>query len=130
LQVRYADTDQMGVVHNSVYSAYCEIGRTNLCEAAGVPYHQLEADGYWLMVAQHEGRFLKPIRYGQETWVLTRLQRVSASLITFAYELHTANDPGAHYRGSTTHVVTTPQARTTRLPDSVLALLRALLPKS
>ena len=56
VRVRYAETDQMGVVYHSNYLVYFEIGRTEMMRAAGISYAELEARGYVLAVIESSMR--------------------------------------------------------------------------
>ena len=70
-RVRYAETDQMGVVYHANYLAWCEIGRTELMRQAGVPYAQVEAEGMLLAVSDVTLRYHAPARYDDVIHVRT-----------------------------------------------------------
>lgn len=63
IRVRYADTDKMGVVYNGNYLRFFEIGRTELLRDIGIPYAQLESEGYLLPVLEAHVEFVSPARY-------------------------------------------------------------------
>ena len=71
LRVRYAETEQMGVVHHSVYAVWFEVGRTALSHAVGMPYLEWERRGVLLAVGELRCRFKKPARYDDEITVWT-----------------------------------------------------------
>jgi acyl-CoA thioester hydrolase len=53
-RVRYSETDQMGVAHNKSYFEWFEIGRTEFCRRKGIPYREIEAQGFYLVVVDYE----------------------------------------------------------------------------
>lgn len=87
LRVRYAETDQMGVVYHANYLVWCEIGRTDFIRAVGKPYAELERDGVRLAVSDATLRFHASARYDDPIRVLTRLTGVRSRAITFSYRL-------------------------------------------
>src|SRR5689334_16218839 len=64
VEVRYAETDQMGVVHHANYVVWFELARTRLCSESGFHYADIEKLGYLLMVTGVEARYYRPARYG------------------------------------------------------------------
>ena len=67
LRVRYAETDQMGVVYYANYLIWMEVGRVEYCRAAGIRYRDMEDDdGILLVVAEANCRYLAPARYDDE----------------------------------------------------------------
>jgi YbgC/YbaW family acyl-CoA thioester hydrolase len=73
-RVRYAETDQMGVVYYANYLIWMELGRAEYCRAAGIRYRDMEVDdGILLAVVEAHCRYLHPARYDEEiavkTWV-------------------------------------------------------------
>ncbi|MCB1041961.1 MAG: acyl-CoA thioesterase [Acidobacteria bacterium] len=107
VEIRYADTDQMGIVHHAVYACYTELGRTDLCAKLGMPYAELENQGTFLMVAAMTSRFVHPARYGQCLLVRTAIQRLSRRLLEFSYEISVRETGQLVFTGTTTHVFTT-----------------------
>ena len=99
LQVRYGETDQMGVVYHANYLVYMEEGRTKLMESLGLPYAELERQGHGLVVRKAALRFRAPARYGEMLTVLTRIERVGGASIVFEYQVE--RDGTAIAEGST-----------------------------
>ncbi|GLV47352.1 thioesterase [Thermus sp. LT1-2-5] len=87
LKVRYAETDQMGVVHHAVYAVYLEAARVEFLEAAGLPYHEVEARGVYFPVVELGLTFRAPARFGQVVEVKTRLAGLSRRDLRFAYRV-------------------------------------------
>ncbi|MGQ0814188.1 MAG: acyl-CoA thioesterase [Gemmatimonadota bacterium] len=92
-RVRYAETDQMGVVYHTHYLVWCEIGRTDFIRQFGATYAQLERDGLLLAVADAQVRYIASARYDETIVVETRLERAQSRLLTFGYEIF-RTEPG------------------------------------
>jgi acyl-CoA thioester hydrolase len=101
LQVRYGETDQMGVVYHANYLVYFEEGRTRLMEALGLPYAELERRGFGLVVRKAGLRFRSPARYAEHLTVRTRIERVGGASAAFEYEILRAADGTKLAEGST-----------------------------
>jgi len=82
--VRYQETDQMGVVHHSVYPIWFECGRTDLIQKAGITYDQMEKDGIMLPL---KCRFASPCFYGDTVIVKSGVKDMKPTRITFCYEI-------------------------------------------
>ncbi|RTH34997.1 esterase [Thermus scotoductus] len=87
IKVRYAETDQMGVVHHSVYAVYLEAARVEFLEKAGLPYHRVEARGVFFPVVELGLTFRAPARFGEEVLVRTRLAHLSRRDLLFRYRM-------------------------------------------
>src|SRR5260370_32299647 len=88
VRVRYAETDQMGVVYYANYFVWMELGRVELCRAAGLRYQELETrDGIYLAVAEASCRYVFPARYDEEVVVKTQISQANPRKVTFTYPL-------------------------------------------
>lgn len=87
VKVRYAETDQMGVVHHGNYAQYLEIARIEWLEELGISYKSMEENGMMLPVYSMEFRFLKPATFGDELEIVTRLKKLPNVKIEFNYEV-------------------------------------------
>lgn len=87
LRVRYAETDQMGVVYHANYLVWCEIGRTDLIRVLGKPYAEFEREGVRLAVSEATVRFKGSARYDDAIRVYTTLSDVRSRGVTFAYRI-------------------------------------------
>src|SRR5437868_8389317 len=86
LRVRYAETDQMGVVYHANYLVWMEVGRVELCRSRGVDYKDLELEhGIFLTVAEATCRYHLPARYDEEVVISTRIDRAHSRMVVFAY---------------------------------------------
>ena len=64
VRVRYAETDQMQIVHHANYLVWFELARTELCHQSGLHYSEIERNGYYLVVTQAEVKYRQGARYG------------------------------------------------------------------
>ena len=118
LRVRYAETDQMGVVYHANYIIWMEVGRVEYFRAAGLRYRDLEReDGVLLLVAEVGCRFKAPAFYDEEVIVRTRVPEASARMIHFEYELLSAEDGRTLAHGFTKHVFCGRDRRPAKLPE-------------
>lgn len=116
LRVRYAETDQMGVVHHSNYFAWFEVGRTDLLRGLGRTYRDIEAQGIHLPVVDAEARYLKPAMYDDLVEIHTTLQELGRVRLRFAYEVRRAGDALVLATGRTGHAVIGENGRPARIP--------------
>ncbi|HVT59724.1 MAG TPA: thioesterase family protein [Thermoanaerobaculia bacterium] len=120
VEVRYAETDQMGVVHHANYVVWFELARTRLCAMSGYRYADIERLGYQLMVTAVEIRYRRPARYGDTVGVVCWGERLASRGVRFAYEVLRGADLLA--TGATEHVwVETATGRFCRTPAPLRA---------
>jgi acyl-CoA thioester hydrolase len=105
-RVRYSETDQMSVVHNSVYYIYMELARTDLVRAEGVKYKEMEEMGIFMPVLESGCKYKVPAKYDDDIEVVThiayyknaslrfeyRIQRSDGVLLATGYSVHAAVD--------------------------------------
>jgi acyl-CoA thioester hydrolase len=123
VRVRYAETDQMGVVYHANYLVWCEIGRTDFIRARGRSYADMERDGITLAVSDAALRFVGSARYDDLVHVFTRLERVGSRGMTFAYRIVQADTGRTLVRATTSLVALDAEGRPSRLPAAVLDTL-------
>ncbi len=104
IRVRYADTDQMGVVYHANYLVWFEAGRTELMRRLGLPYLEFEQSGLFLPVIKAEVEYKLPARYDDEVAVLARIKSLRQTRLAFEYEVRRGDELLA--RGSTEHAFT------------------------
>lgn len=85
ITARYAETDQMGIVHHSVYPIWFEVGRTDFIKQLGITYSQLEKEGVMLPLSSLSCKYLAPVHYEDEIVLETRVTQVSAAKIEFRF---------------------------------------------
>ena len=125
LRVRYAETDQMGVVYHANYLIWMEVGRVELVRSRGFNYKDLEdTEGLFLTVVEAKCRYHSPARYDQEITVQTEVLTANPRLIEFAYEIRSIHPDCLLVTGSTRHIWLNREWRPTRLPVTYSDLLR------
>ena len=126
VRVRYAETDQMGVVYHSNHFIWFEIGRVEFLRQLGFSYKDMEAaDGCFIAVVDARCRYKAPARYDEEIIVRTHLKNIRESVIHFGYELVRASDGVILAEGETTHIVADAQMRKTAIPEKYMSAFRA-----
>ncbi len=103
IRPRYADTDQMGIIHHAKYFEYFEIARTELLRSLGLPYAELEDDGYLLPLIDCYARFIRPIKYDQLIRIETTLANFSGVKIHLEYKIFSEESDILLAEGYTRH---------------------------
>lgn len=130
LRVRYAETDQMGVVYHSNHFVWFEVGRVELLRQLGFSYRDMEnKDGRFIAVAEAKCRYRAPVRYDEEVVVRTEMLNVRDSVVHFGYELRRIEDDTLLAEGETTHIVTDVDMKIAALPEKYLKVFRAAVGK-
>jgi len=125
IRVRYAETDQMGVVYHSNYFIWFEVGRVDLLRQLGFTYREMEQEeGCYIAVVDARCRFKAPARYDDEIVVRTHLKNVRESLIHFGYEAVRESDGTLLAEGETMHIVTDSDMRKRELPAKYMAAFK------
>jgi acyl-CoA thioester hydrolase len=128
LRVRYAETDQMGVVYHSNHLIWFEVGRVELMRQMGFSYRDMEReDGRFIAVAEVKCRYRAPVYYDEEIVVRTRLKTVRESVVVFSYELVRESSKMLLAEGETTHIVTDSKMKVAALPEKYLTAFRAAM---
>jgi acyl-CoA thioester hydrolase len=123
LRVRYAETDQMGVVYYANYIVWMEVGRVDLCKACGFNYRDIEReDGVFFAVAEATCRYRAPAHFDDEVIVKTWIESANTRIVIFAYEMRLAEDDRVLATGTTRHVFVTREMKRTRLPEKYRAM--------
>lgn len=124
VRVHYADTDAMGVVYNSVYLVWFEIGRTEWMRAQGIPYREIESRGLSLPLTEATLRIRSGAHYDELLTIETKIEEIRSRQIVFGYRIVLEEKTLAE--GTTVHVpVETKAGRGMRLPDWLMELLTA-----
>lgn len=103
IEVRYAETDQMGVVYHANYLIWMEIGRTQLIKDLGFTYASMEQQGILSPVIDIGVSYKKPLRYGETATVYTWIEDYDGIRVTYGYEIKTPNNELA-IKGFSKHV--------------------------
>lgn len=119
VRVRYAETDQMGVVYYANYLVWFEVGRTDLLRRAGWSYREMEADGFALPVVEAHCAYRQSARYDDDIDIRTTGAMLSPVRVRFDYAVVRAADAAVLAEGHTVHASLDAQGRPRRLPDRV-----------
>ena len=126
VRVRYAETDQMGVVYHANYLVWFEIGRTEFCRARGFSYRDMEENDHaCLVVAESYCRYKAPAHFDEELVIRTHITELRRRSVRFGYEIIRASDGVIIAEGETGHVVTDTTGRVISMPDAYRAALTA-----
>ncbi|MBK9707640.1 MAG: acyl-CoA thioesterase [Acidobacteria bacterium] len=125
LRVRYAETDQAGVVYHSNYLIWFEVGRVELCRDHGFNYREMEAEADALLpVTRVKATYLMPAKYDDEIIVRTRLTDLRSRSVRFAYEILRGADNTLLAEGETHHIVVNSQGRARSFPPKYAEFMR------
>ena len=131
LRIRYAETDQMGVVYYSNHLVWMEIGRTDFCLMSGFRYRDMEIeDGVMIAVAEARCRYRKPARYDDEILIRTTLTALKRRTLTFSYRILNADTGDILAEGNTLHVAIGRDGRPSAIPSKQFELLSGVLSKT
>jgi acyl-CoA thioester hydrolase len=125
IRVRYAETDQMGVVYHSNHFIWFEVGRVELLRQLGFSYKEMEReDDCFIAVVDARCRYRAPVHYDDEVVVRTYIKHVREKMIHFGYELR--NESGELLaEGETTHIVADAKMKPRALPEKYMNAFRA-----
>lgn len=101
--VRYAETDQMGIVHHSVYPIWYEVARTELIRQIGISYSQMEAMGVMTPLVELKCRYKGVTHYEDRLTLRSWVSKLSPASVEFAYEVYREGETAACNFGSTLH---------------------------
>jgi acyl-CoA thioester hydrolase len=127
VRVRYAETDQMGVVYHANFLIWFEVGRVELMRALGIEYKRMEReDDCHIVVADVHCRYHHPARYDEVLRVRTRIAESRNRTVKFAYEVFRDLDNQLLATGTTTHVICGANGRPKLLPQKYRQVLDAV----
>jgi acyl-CoA thioester hydrolase len=118
VRVRYAETDQMGIVHHANYLVWFESARSEFCRAKGFSYKEMEeVDGSFIVVAESYCRYKSPAHYDDVLIVRTRVDEIRSRTIRFMYEVLRPSDETLIAEGETLHLVTDREHKIRTIPE-------------
>ncbi len=124
--VRYAETDQMGVVHHSVYPVWFEAARTDMMDKAGYSYARIEKEGIMLPVSHVECDYLGSVRYGETVTVRCFVEKLSIARLVLGYEVRLKGEDEILCSGKTGHGWTDTNLRVINLKKKAPELFELL----
>jgi len=123
LRVRYVETDQMGIVHHSVYLHWMEVGRTDYLRKKGLPYSKMEESGIRMPLIEASAKYLSPAKYDDEILVITKLEEFSPIKFSFSYKIVRKSDRKLIAEGITKHIAADCQNKPKRVPKEILSII-------
>ena len=105
VNVRYAETDRMGIVHHSVYPIWYELARTDLSKLAGFPYSKMEEEGLMLPLIEVNCKYYSPAYYDDELVVTATVSKLTPVRIVFYYEVFRKDQERPINTGYTVHAI-------------------------
>jgi acyl-CoA thioester hydrolase len=127
VRVRYAETDQMGVVYHANYLVWFEVGRVEFIRQLGLDYKSMEEDGALIAVAEATARYKAPARYDDELIVRTSLAGVRGPIVRFRYVVVRALDETVLCEGETVHFVVGRDMKRREMPAKYAELFAAVM---
>ncbi|MFD0932814.1 acyl-CoA thioesterase [Psychroflexus salinarum] len=129
IEVRYAETDQMGVVHHSVYPIYFEQARVDWLRLMGMHYQKMEDNGVMLPLSRLTIDYKKPAKFGDILNVEVSLKKLPGATIIFDYEIKNQDDELLTLGQTILVFVNMTTKRPIRCPDNIMTLIEDAVPK-
>ena len=132
IRVRYAETDQMGVVYHANYLVWFEVGRVDYIRDMGLGYRAMEQeDNAMIAVIEASARYKAPARYDDEIIVRTSLAGARGPVVRFRYSVVRAASEKADElllcEGETTHIVVDRNMKKREMPENYTEVFRSIL---
>jgi acyl-CoA thioester hydrolase len=124
IDVRYAETDKMGVVYHGSYLPWLEVARTSYLKELGFPYHELERRKCFLPVIELQVKYRKSMTYGQKARIATWFEKLKGIRIKINYIIKCEDE--VILEASTTHTFIDENSRPVRPPDDLKEALEGL----
>lgn len=116
---RYAETDQGGLVHHSVYPVWMEMARTELLRANGLTYKELEEKGMLFVVAQLTVKYRRPCFYDKPVKITTTCTKVTAGRLEHNYQFRAAADNQLLAQANTVLACVNNDGKIRRMPEAL-----------
>ena len=126
INVRYAETDGMGVVYHANYLPWFEVARTELLKKHDLPYRDLEAQGYFIPVLEASLKYHRPAKYDDNLSVRATISEKPSLRIRIEYEIHRGEE--RLVTGHTLHTFIDRTGRPVRPPEAFAQKMRQLFP--
>jgi acyl-CoA thioester hydrolase len=128
IRVRYAETDQMGVVYHASYLIWFEVGRVELMRTLGFDYKRMEIDDdCHIVVVEARCRYKAPARYDDVIAIETTISALRGFVLKFCYRVVRLEDRTLLAEGETTHVITDGNMQKRTLPEKYVQAFRAVM---
>ncbi|MGB2624828.1 MAG: thioesterase family protein [Candidatus Acidiferrum sp.] len=128
VRVRYAETDQMGVVYHANFLVWFEVGRVEFLRALGFEYKRMEKeDDCHIVVADVHCRYQQPARYDELLRIRTRIAETRSRVVRFSYEVFRDADSHLLATGESTHIICGSNGRPKLLPQKYRGVFDAVV---
>ena len=127
LDVRYYETDQMGIVHHSNYIRYFECGRTDMLKKLGLPIERIEEAGVMLPIVSVECRYRRPAKMGDRIRIVSMVDRVPSAKLIVRSEIFNQNDELLVEGSVTLGFIDSQTRRPVRCPENLVAVIEKLI---
>lgn len=125
-RVRYADTDQMGVVYYGNYPRFYEIGRSEMIREMGYSYRELEESGVFMPVASVNAKYRRPIYYDEEITIETALKKMPQARMVFYHTIYNEKNEVVHTAEVTLVFLSKETNRPVRVPEYMIRALEKM----
>lgn len=125
LDVRYYETDLMGIVHHSNYIMYMECGRHDMLVQFGIPIWEIERQGVMAPIVSVESRYLRPARMGDRLKVVTMVDSIPTAKLFIRNEIYNQNGELLNTGKVTLGFIDADTRRPVRAPRQVVEALKA-----
>ena len=125
-RVNYSETDQMGIVYHAAYAVWLDVARTEHLRQCGLPYADIEARGFFLVVGELHLRYMRPARFDDVIRVRCWVRALDSRRVTFGYAVERAVDGELLVSGYTPMFVLDAAFKVARLPRDVAAILQPI----
>jgi acyl-CoA thioester hydrolase len=122
--VRYAETDQMGIVHHSTYVIWMEEGRSHFMREKHIDYAGVEKRGLALAVTELNVRYLASARYGEQVTVRTWVASLRSRMLVFGYEIVNTETKQKLITGDVKLTMINKQGQVVTMPEEIQAALK------
>jgi acyl-CoA thioester hydrolase len=123
IKVRYAETDNMGIVYYANYLVWFEVSRTEYLLAQGLDYREVEKDGFFMAVVEVHCSYKAPARYGEVVLIEAWPSDIKYSSLKFNYKVYSKEGHLLLVEGYTTHVLIDKDMRPKKIPERIRGLL-------
>ena len=127
LDVRYYETDQMGIVHHSNYIRYFECGRSDMMAKAGLPIEKIEEAGVMLPIVSVDCRYRRPAKMGDRIRIVSMVDRVPSAKLIVRSEIFNQNDELLVEGSVTLGFIDSQTRRPVRCPEDLVAVIEKLI---
>ena len=124
IRIRYADTDQMGYVYYGRYANFYEIARVELFRKLGFSYKDLEDKGVGMPVIEMNSKFLLPVRYDEEVLIVTRIEDIPKSKISFTYKLFNSEGLIVNEAKTVLTFIDLKRKKPVRIPSELMTIIK------